>query len=119
LSRVAGLLDDAAVQIFRVIVRGRFDGLDPAQREQLQMGLDDGANLDAYAFSRTGQLAYDQRIDFFSFRVEIRVPDDAPGDPRETAHSDAEVLATAHLAGRGLAGKDLRVTSQNMADVWR
>jgi hypothetical protein len=104
------------VQIFRVIVRGRFGSLDEAQRDALRAELD-GHELASHRFTPTGTLAYDRRLDFFSVRVEVRVEDgdDAPAE----AFRRAEELAVAELARRQLPWRDLRPTGSNMADVWR
>jgi hypothetical protein len=105
------------VQIFRVIVRGRFGTLDDEQRTALQAALD-GDDLSNYRFTPSGTLAYDRRLDFFSVRVEVRVDeaDDAPA----AAFREAEARAVAELTRRGLPWRDeLRTTGTNMADVWR
>ena len=113
------MADHDGVPIFRVIVRGRFDDLRPAQREALRAGLEAASDLDAYAFSRAGTLAYDRRLDFFSVRIEVRVEEDVPGDALDIARSRGEAIATDQLAQRGFGWKDLRVTATDMADVWR
>ena len=104
------------MQIFRVIVRGRFGPLDDAQREELRSALD-GDELASHRFTPAGTLTYDRRVDFFSVRLEIRVEEaaDAPAE----AFRRAEALAVAQLDQRGLPYRDLRTTGSNMADVWR
>ena len=105
------------MQIYRVIVRGRFGALDDEQRTTLRDALDRD-DITSYRFTPAGTLAYDRRLDFFSVRVEVRVEDgdDAPA----AAFRDAEALAVAELTRLGLPWRDeLRSTGSNMADVWR
>jgi hypothetical protein len=104
---------DAAVRIFRVIVRGRFHGLDPLVTAQLLADLEGRSELDSYVFTKAGTLVYDKRLDFWSFRVEVRVEDDQ--DP----HALAQGLATAELERLGATWRDLRRSGTDMASVWR
>jgi len=105
------------VQIYRVIVRGRFGALDDEQRTTLRDALDRD-DVISHRFTSTGTLAYDRRVDFFSVRVEVRVEegDDAPA----AAFREAEARAVAELTRLGLPWREeLRTTGSNMADVWR
>jgi Family of unknown function (DUF6204) len=104
------------VQIFRVIVRGRFGPLDDARRDELRAELD-GDELASHRFTSTGTLTYDRRLDFFSVRVEVRIDDEQ--DAPAAAFRRAEELAVAQLTQRDLPYRDLRTTGSNMADVWR
>ena len=105
------------MQIFRVIVRGRFGTLDDEQRTALQAALD-GDDLSNYRFTPSGTLAYDRRLDFFSVRVEVRVDDG--DDAAAAAFAEAEARAVAELTRLGLPWREgLRTTGSNMADVWR
>ncbi|MDQ2648345.1 MAG: DUF6204 family protein [Actinomycetota bacterium] len=107
------------MQIYRVIVRGRFSDLDPITTAVLLDELERTDELDSYTFTKDGTLTFDRRLDFWSVRVEVRVPDDSSDDPKTTAFERATGIAQEHLSRRGAAGKDLRVTGQAMADVWR
>lgn len=105
------------MQIYRVIVRGRFATLADEQRTTLRDALDRD-DVTSHRFTGTGTLAYDRRLDFFRVRVEVRVDDgdDAPA----AAFREAEERAVAELTRRGLPWRDeLRTTGSNMADVWR
>ncbi len=104
------------MQIFRVIVRGRFGPLDDERRDALRAELD-GHELAGYRFTPTGTLTYDRRIDFFSVRAEVRVED--ADDAQATAYERATALAVAELARRDLPWRDLKPSGANMADVWR
>lgn len=105
------------VRIHRVIVRGRFQGLDDATRAVLQDEADEHDYLHA-AFTRDGTLVYDAAIDFFSLRYELRTDDEVDGRGPGDVAVLAEALATADLAERGLGYGPLRITSTDMADMW-
>jgi hypothetical protein len=108
------------VQIFRVIVRGRFGPLDTAQRAALLAAADEHDMARAGTlFTPDGTLSYDRRVDFFSVRAEVRVDEDAPDAAREAAFARAIAVATEHLERRGVPYRDLRPSGTNMADVWR
>ena len=107
------------MHIYRIIVRGRFDALDDAARAALRAERERTDELDSYAFSKDGTLTFDRRLDFWSVRAEVRVRDDESDDPKALAEARATALAQAHLEARGVAGRDLRLTGQAMADVWR
>ena len=57
--------------MYRVTVRGRFTGLSDPQRKSLR---DRAADHDIFqsAFNGEGTLSYDDAVDFFSFRLEVR-----------------------------------------------
>ena len=105
------------MQIFRVIVRGRFDQLEPAVATALAAELEGRDELATYVFTNVGTLTYDRRLDFWSFRVEVRV-DDAGDDLTAIAFDRASGLATGELERRGASYRDLRVTGTNMREVW-
>jgi ssDNA-binding replication factor A large subunit len=107
------------MHIFRVIVRGRFADLDPIVTAVLLGELERTDELDTYTFTKDGTLTFDRRLDFWSVRVEVRVPDDATDDAKAVAFERATAIATEHLGRRGAAGRDLRITGSAMADVWR
>jgi hypothetical protein len=107
------------MQIYRVIVRGRFADLDPITTAVLLDELERTDELDSYTFTKDGTLTFDRRLDFWSVRVEVRVADGASEDPKATAFEQATATALEHLSRRGASGKDLRATGQAMADVWR
>lgn len=111
------------MQIFRVIVRGRFGDLDAETRAELVAAAPKhDIVLGHLTFNSEGSLAYDERVDFFSYRIEARVPDTAGEDPttiRERALDDAIRTASEDLERRGLPHRGLRATGSNMGDVWR
>lgn len=110
-----------ALHIYRVTVRGFFDGLEPATRERLLADADHHDAMDA-AFTEAGTFTYDRTLTAFSFRYQLRVsqPDDevdraAARAAAERAGSDR---ATSTLTRAGVGCKRLRVTVADMADVW-
>jgi len=112
-----------AVRVFRCIVRGRFGPLEAATRARLLADADAHELVEAAAFTGEGTLVYDRRIDFFTYRFEVRLDsDDVAGDDdalRATAEAEAVARAEAALADAGLPHRGLRATSTDMAAAWR
>lgn len=107
-----------SVNVFRVIVRGRFDALDDEARADLLANLDE--DVTALAFTPEGTLGYDRALDPFGFRVEVRVDADvAPAELRQLALDEGTARLTSHLDRRGIGYRGLRAAADNMADVWR
>jgi len=112
------------LQIFRVIVRGRFDRLDDAARAELLAGAADH-DVTRAAFRADGTLTYETRLVGFSFRYELRVDGDDGDDGDDAEGADAAVveraraLAESSLAAMAIGYRDLQVQAVNMADVWR
>ncbi|NUT52722.1 MAG: hypothetical protein HOV94_36360 [Saccharothrix sp.] len=59
----------SAVGTYRVLVRGRFADLTDDQRARLRARLDGFDFLKSGGFSEEGALTYDDKLDFFSYRV--------------------------------------------------
>jgi hypothetical protein len=104
------------LHIYRVVVRGRFDGLDDDARDRLRAAAPEH-DIFLSAFTPDGTLTYDHFIHAFNTRFELR----ADGDPAE---NEAAVGATALartedlLAALGVRGRDHRVTITDMASIW-
>jgi hypothetical protein len=80
-----------AEHTYRVLVRGRFADLTPGQRTGLHEHLKGFDFLRDGGFSEEGALMFDEKLDFFSYRVILTAadkPDDA-GLRRATAALDA------------------------------
>lgn len=80
-----------AEHTYRVLVRGRFADLTDDQRSKLQEHLQGFDFLRDGGFSEDGALTFDEKLDFFSYRVILTAaekPDDA-GLRRATAALDA------------------------------
>jgi Family of unknown function (DUF6204) len=103
------------LQIFRVIVRGKFDGLDDATRVELLAAATEH-DVTRAAFRADGTFTYDTRLVAFSFRYELR---DDGDDPEHAVVDRARAMAEASLVGLGVGYRDLRIEAINMADVWR
>lgn len=106
-----------STHVYRVIVRGRFDALEPHQREVLSDEAVEHEPLRA-AFSREGTLTYDERLDFFSFRYEVRVRSEDGSDPTEAAFAEAVSRADSYLSARGLRYRHLKPTGSDLTRVW-
>ena len=80
-----------AEHTYRVLVRGRFTDLTDDQRASLRERLKDFDFLRDAGFSEEGALTYDEKLDFFSYRVILtaaETPDEA-GLRRATTALDA------------------------------
>ncbi len=108
-----------ATRIYRVVVRGHFHGLDEEQRANLRAAAADHEIFKS-AYTRDGTLTYEPNLVAFSFRYEMREPDDTLSDAEaESAVIDAaKAKARASLDVMGVEHRHLRATATNMADVW-
>jgi hypothetical protein len=99
---------------YRVVVRGRFAGLDEDTRARLRREAAEHDLLTA-RFTDSGTLTYDERLDAFQHRVVVRV--DAGPDEEEVALTAGELAAVEHLDGAGLDHRELRATATCTDDV--
>ncbi len=105
--------------IYRVVVRGHFDDLQPDQRARLLAAAPDH-DLFRSAFTADGTFTYDDRLVAFNLRYEVRVPDgDDAADPAARACDLATERATAWLDAAGIGHKHVRATAADMGDLWR
>jgi hypothetical protein len=98
-----------AEHTYRVLVRGRFADLTSEQRTSLQEHLKAFDFLRDGGFSEEGALMFDEKLDFFSYRVILAAeekPDDA-GLRRATTALDA----------LGVDFKGLRATVTDMDEM--
>jgi hypothetical protein len=103
-----------AQRTYRVVVRGRFDGLDEATRSRLRAEAAEHDLLTA-RFTDEGTLTYDERLDAFQHRVVVRV-DEGSGE-EDVALTAGELAAVEHLEAVGLGHRDLRASATCMDDV--
>ncbi len=104
------------LQIFRVVVRGRFDGLDDVDRERLRAAAADH-DITVSAFTRDGTLTYDHFLYAFNTRFELRA--ERSPDENEAAVTATALARTAELlAALGVRGREQRVTLTDMASIW-
>ncbi len=101
-------------RVYRLIVRGVFDGLDDSQRADLRARAADH-DLFAARFTEEGTLSYDHALEAFSHRVVVRV-DRGPGE-EDDAHAAGQLSAIERLDAAGLGYRRLRSTVTCMDDV--
>ncbi|MFC9230502.1 DUF6204 family protein [Streptomyces decoyicus] len=99
-----------AQHTYRVIVRGKWDGLAARSRDKLLAEADDHG-LTQMQFTPEGSLAYERTLHSFSFRYVI-VSDAADGE--EMAAALAEDKAESTLKAAGLGYRELRSTVTDM-----
>lgn len=107
-----------ALHMYRVLVRGRFDDLDPNVRAALIAGATDHDVVLA-EFTTTGTLTYEPAVTFFTFRVEVRASGDDPAAVATAAAAAAEAKAVEYLSTRSIGFRDMTVVAADMADAWR
>jgi len=102
-----------------VTVRGRFGELAAARRADLAAAQPDH-DIFVSAYTEDGTLTYDDRLDFFNMRFEVRVPDDAGsvGPPDQEAAERGLAMTEARLAHAELTHRGLKANVVDMASVW-
>ncbi|MFV0525937.1 MAG: DUF6204 family protein [Acidimicrobiales bacterium] len=103
------------MKIYRIVVRGQFDGLDAETRRSLLAAQPEHDYLTA-TFTRDGTFIYDERLVAFNLRYETRVPDEDADDV--VVGEQAVGRAAEWLDGRGYPYKRLRATVTDMATIW-
>lgn len=108
---------DPTTSAYRVTVRGRFHELDDRARRWLQ-GHRAEHDIFRSAFTPEGTLTFDDRLDFFNLRYEVRLTgeDASPTRAVETAEAEAEAfLRTLRLGFRNLHSDvmDLRAMTEH------
>lgn len=103
------------MKIYRAVVRGQFDALTDEQAAQLRAGAAKHHFLKS-AFTSSGCLTYDDRMDAFNVRFELRLSDDIEAADVEAM---ALELAEERLASEDFGYKKLRADVTDMASMWR
>lgn len=93
--------------MFRVSIRGKFNGLSEAERAVLASGADE---FDI-GFTPEGTFTCDRTLSAFTFRCEVPVEDDTDGEKEATER------ATARLEAHGYAVTILRTAVTDMREI--
>ncbi len=108
-----------AMRVFRVTVRGRFRDLSAEARARL---VDARADHDVFLarYTAEGTFTYDERIQFFNLRYEVRVADDdGVAAAADLAGVTAQVEAETFLRVLGYTHHpDLKVDVVDATAVW-
>lgn len=102
----------ATETVYRVTVRGRFDGLDDATRAYLAREQSEH-DIFKSAYTAEGTFTYDERILFFNLRYEVRTADGADEAEAIGRHEAESFLRT---LGYGYTG--LKVTTVDTSAMW-
>lgn len=95
---------------YRVLVRGRFTDLDEPSRARLKAAANQHDILTS-GFSEEGGLAYDQALDFFSFRIQLT----AKAETTDRAVCNQGLTQAARAIEKlGVDFRDLRATATDM-----
>ena len=99
-------------RVFRVTVRGRFGDLADTARARLRAH---AAEHDIFlsAYTAEGTFVYDDRIDFFNVRYEIRI-DGGPDDASAAGLKAADTF----LGTMGYAHRGLKATVVDTSSMW-
>jgi len=101
-----------STQVHRVTVRGRFAGLtDQAQR--YLAGAQAEHDIFRSAFTEEGTFTYDERVQFFNLRYEVRGAADA-----DEAGAHGLVETEQFLRTMGFGYKGLTVNVVDVAAIW-
>jgi len=98
-----------AEHTYRVTVRGRFADLTPDQRASLHEHLKGFDFLRSGGFSEEGALTFDEKLDFFSYRVILTAA--------EKAEDAGLRRATTALDALGVDFRGLRATVTDMDEM--
>lgn len=101
-------------RVFRVTVRGQFRDLGEAARAALVRAQHEH-DLFLSSYSQEGTFTYDQRIEFFNLRYEVRASGD---DASATAALTAQVEAETFLRTLGYSHGPLKVSVVDASAVW-
>jgi hypothetical protein len=104
------------VRIFRVTVRGWFDGLTDEQRATLLAVAAEHDTVSVGAFTEAGTLTYERGLHTFTFRVQLRAEGE---DAEQVVLEQATGMALAHVSEVGVAYRDVRAKAVDMASAWR
>ena len=105
---------EAGARVFRVTVRGRFDQLSDRSRRYL-VAAQPEHDIFVSAFTPEGTLTYDDRIQFFNLRYEVRADGPHASDDA-VAHGLVEAEQFLGTMGFGFTG--LRATASDLTAMW-
>lgn len=101
-----------AAQVHRVTVRGRFADLSEQARRYLQ-GARDEHDLFLSAYTEEGTFTYDERVQFFNLRYEVRGAADDVAAGERGAREAEQFLRT-----MGFGFKGLKVDVVDATAIW-
>jgi hypothetical protein len=99
-------------RVYRVTTRGRFKDLSEQARSYLLKAQPDH-DIFKSAFTAEGTFTYDEKIQFFNLRYEVRTPEGS-----EAAGLIAQKEAELFLKTLGYASHPLKVTVTDASAMW-
>lgn len=113
-ATLAAVSDDQPARVFRVTVRGRFADLTDQARRYL-VGAQAEHDIFESAYTPEGTFTYDQRIDFFNFRFEVREGGDHPAE----AAAERSIAETwLFLRTMDFGSRELKADVVDMSAMW-
>jgi hypothetical protein len=111
----AGMADvDDELRVYRVTVRGRFHDLTDRARRYL-VAAQPEHDIFVSAYTPEGTFTYDERIQFFNFRYEVRADGPSATDDA-TLHGLIETETFLRTMGFGYTG--LRASASDLTAMW-
>lgn len=101
-------------RVHRVTVRGRFRDLDERSRQYLVRAQPEH-DVFVSAYTPEGTFTYDERIQFFNLRYEVRT---SGPDASTEAAASGEVEAEAFLRTMGFGHGELKVDVVDVSAIW-
>ncbi len=105
---------DDSRRVFRVTVRGQFHELSDEARRYLTTAQPEH-DIFKSGYTAEGTFTYDERIDFFNLRYELRVGGD---DPSGAAAAAGRREAEAFLGTMKFTHRNLKVEVVDMSAIW-
>ena len=99
-------------RVYRVTARGRFKDLNEQARSYLQNAQPDH-DIFKSAFTVEGTFTYDEKVQFFNLRYEVRTPEGS-----EAAGLIAQKEAELFLKTLGYASHPLKVSVTDASAMW-
>lgn len=112
MASVRGVDVERGEKVYRVTVRGRFAGLDERTRSYLAREQPEH-DIFKSAYTVEGTFTYDDRIQFFNLRYEVRADDGA-----DAAGAAGLAEAELFLTTLGIGFKGLTVNVVDMSAMW-
>lgn len=101
---------------YRITVRGRFENLTAAQRDQLHAEQDEHGMF-AARFTPEGTFLYAPELVGYQFRYLLNVEEGSPEDADLAAQLEAEDLAEAGIRERGFEGRIVDISLTCLEDM--
>jgi hypothetical protein len=105
------MTDESTTRVFRVTVRGQFHQLSDQARRYLE-GVRAEHDIFKSSYTAEGTFTYDERVDFFNLRYELRAADS------DSAGVTGLIEAETFLDTMQFAHRNLKVDVVDLSAIW-